>query len=225
MALKRLDWDSTFFGIDIATIENFETLTAEQLKKFDLVTFKVMTSDFDIVSKLHEYNFVPVEGELLFRKTVSVKYVPQIDNNLAIATENEIDEVANLAMESYQHSRFKKPWFSEEHRNQFYAEWAKKAVLGTFDDICIIYKAEEAVTGFITLRKIKNKLVIGLIAVSENYRGQGIAAALLDRANNFALENNCDEIQVATQLSNISAANLYIKNDYLLSESSIWFYK
>jgi dTDP-4-amino-4,6-dideoxy-D-galactose acyltransferase len=224
-AIKKLDWDSDFFEMKIGTVENLENLIESDFEKFDLIANKVSTSKLDISSRFADLGFTPVEGELLFVKNIIIsnKIVDSIP--LAVVNETEIGEVKRISMTSYNISRFKSPWFSEKQKNNFYGEWAEKAVLGLFDDICLAYKVRGAIAGFITLKKCEEYLVIGLIAVDSDLRGQGIASKLLLGAEKYAIKQNCKYIKVATQLSNISASNLYIKNGYRLSETSIWLYK
>ena len=60
----------------------------------------------------------------------------------------------------------------------------KKAVLGTFDDICLLtYDTENNVSGFVTLRRLsESEARVGLLAVMPNRIGQGIGKQLMSAA-------------------------------------------
>lgn len=61
--------------------------------------------------------------------------------------------------------------------------------------------------------------------MADNYQGQGIGKQLLKLAEQYALNNQCKKIQVATQTSNLAAINLYVKNNYTVNQSAYWLYR
>ena len=83
----------------------------------------------------------------------------------------------------------------------------------------------ENTIGFLQLLKGKNKsLIIDLIAVSENYRGLGIAEKMIS----FSILNcfkDLKEIKVGTQLGNYPAMEFYKKCKFSLTSSSYLLHK
>jgi len=81
------------------------------------------------------------------------------------------------------------------------------------DEVFIAYTKEDEEVGFITVKKRANTVNIGLLAVAESHRCQGIAKALLSRAALWALEevgyDPAASINVITQGSNLIACSCY----------------
>jgi dTDP-4-amino-4,6-dideoxy-D-galactose acyltransferase len=218
-----LAWDSEFFSKSIATITNINKVTIAELANFDLITNKVASDNYLKLTQFNQLGFCLAEGELTFIKELTENSVSEL--SIELATEVDISELVSLAKKSYVSTRFRQPWFTSEQSNNFYGTWIKKAVLGEFDDVCLIIKTADGIQGFISLKKVKKQIKIGLIAVSQAAQGKGIARKLLVMADVYALQQQCSQITVATQTSNIAAINLYSRNNYSLKESNYWLYK
>jgi len=218
-----LPWDSEFFSKNIATVTNIDKVTTDELANFDLITNKVASDNYLELTQFNQLGFSIAEGELIFNKKLTENSVSEL--SIELATEADISELVNLAKKSYVSTRFRKPWFTSEQSNDFYGAWIKKAVLGEFDDVCLIIKTADGIQGFISLKKVNTQIKIGLIAVAQAAQGKGIARQLLTMAEVYASQQQCNQITVATQTSNITAINLYSRNDYSLKESNYWLYK
>ena len=218
-----LTWDSEFFSKNIATVTNIDKVTTAELASFDLITNKIASDNYVELTQFNQLGFSIAEGELIFNKELPKNLVNQL--SIELATEVEISELVILAKKSYVSTRFRQPWFTSEQSNNFYGAWIKKAVLGEFDDVCLIIKTADSIQGFISLKKVNTQIKIGLIAVAQEAQGKGIARQLLAMAEVYALQQQCNQITVATQTSNITAINLYSRNNYTLKESNYWLYK
>ncbi|AXQ16686.1 hypothetical protein BS332_14625 [Shewanella algae] len=138
----------------------------------------------------------------------------------------DLTEVTKIVENAYNFSRFRAPWFNEEEQNKLYSTWLSKAILGEFDDFCLIYRTDEgSIAGFVTLKIDADNATIGLIAVSRQFSRQGIGHSLLAAVNNYCIENNLSYINVATQISNVAAINFYLDSGYKVSSTFYWFYK
>jgi len=226
--LQELQWESDFFSKKIATVIDVNALASTSFSNFQLITNKVSANDYSSINKLQNAGFLLSEGELVFNKNVCFNKETSIikgDFEPHIATLEDIDELVNIAQLSFTSSRYREPWFNDTQRATFYGLWIKKAVTGEFDDICLTIKENDNIQGLVSLKKEKEQLKIGLIAIAKAYRGKGIASKLLKLVDLYANKYNCKKISVATQTSNINAANLYIKNGYTLFNSNYWLYK
>lgn len=218
----RSDWDSDFFNKEIYTL-SFQAENTNPIRPA-LYWAKVPSFDYALINQLNKEGFVYVEGELNFSKRLdacSPENVP-----LSYASEADIEELLVLAKGLYQHSRYRSPWFKTAERDLFYATWIKNAVLGQFDDLCLISRSsEQKIEGFVTLKLQESKARIGLIGVNINFRKNNVARKLLSQAEAISIKEKCTFIEVATQSSNIAASNLYIGSKYKLSDSHVWLYK
>lgn len=221
--VEALIWDSEFFNKKIATVVDVNKVNDDEFSDFELITNKVASHHYLALTHFNRLGFTLAEGELIFNKKLTS--LPYCDESLTIADVDDIDAIVNLAQISYTSTRFREPWFTKEQSSQFYGVWAEKAVLGLFDDICLIIKTEQRLQGFVSLKKVGDDMKIGLIAVAPEAQGQGVAKRLLTLAEIYALDHQCTQVVVATQTSNLKATNLYIRNNYMLQESSYWLYK
>lgn len=218
----RANWDSDFFKKEIYTLSSKKENTNPV--KANLYWAKVQSYDYQLINQLNKEGFVYIEGELNYIKSLDT---PAPESwPLSYASEEDIEELLLLVKGLYQLSRYRLPWFKTYERDLFYATWIKKAVLGQFDDICLISRSSEnLIEGFLTLKLQGSGARIGLIGVNKHFRKKNVASKLLKQAEAFSLKEKCTFIEVPTQSSNIAASNLYIRNNYKLSDSHVWLYK
>lgn len=221
--IQSLIWDSEFFAKNIATVTDITNVTADELLPFDLITNKVTSDNYHGLNRFSQLGFTLAEGELVFNKKLTEN--PNSSLSIELAQKTDINELVNLAKKIYVSTRFRQPWFTDEQSANFYGAWIEKAVLGEFDDVCLIIKDKEIIQGFISLKKVNTEIKIGLIGVTQAAQGKGIARRLLALAELYAFKHQCNQITVATQTSNIKAINLYTRNNYTLKESNYWLYK
>ncbi|MBH0038953.1 GNAT family N-acetyltransferase [Pseudoalteromonas sp. SWN166] len=222
------EWDSQFFNRRIFSFElpAIETASYDWPKK-SLTTIKIGSADYPCLDVINRHGFSFVEGELVFKKAlpVTVKPASLTDFNAYLATKSSIDELKLIVSDLYVNSRFREPWFSSLERDNFYQMWAENAVLSKFDDCCLVLKSEGSISGFVTIRIRGEEATIGLIGVAEPFQGQGIGKKLLELVQDYCISKKATAVKVATQTSNISAANLYSKAGFAIADISYWFYK
>lgn len=222
------EWDSQFFNRRIFSFElpTIETASYDWPKN-SLTTIKVGSADSSFLDELNRYGFSFVEGELVFKKAVPVtsKSASLKDFEAYLVTESSLDELKLIVSDLYVNSRFREPWFTATEKNNFYQMWVENAVLSKFDDCCLVLKSEDSISGFVTIRIREGEATIGLIGVAEPFQGQGIGKKLLELVQGYCVAKKATIINVATQASNISAANLYSKAGFAIADISYWFYK
>lgn len=222
------EWDSDFFNRTILTIDLDALGTkVESWPENSLVTVKVDANNFQSLQHINNYNFSFVEGELVFQKKLlkNSNSDSLTDFDAYLATKSSIDELKLIVSNLYVNSRFRGPWFTSIERDDFYKTWIENAVLAKFDDCCLVLKVENTISGFITVRIRDCEATIGLIGVAAPFQGQGTGKKLLELVQSYSSAKKAKKIKVATQTSNISAANLYGKNGFAIANISYWFYK
>lgn len=219
------EWDSQFFNRKIFMLEPaaFEISNSDWPEN-SLMTAKVGSSDYSCFDVLARYNFDFIEGELVFKKQLAETSPPK-GLSAYLATESSLDELNLIVRDLYANSRFREPWFTSIERNSFYQMWVENAVLSKFDDFCLVLRSENAISGFVTARIRERVATIGLIGVAKSFQGQGVGKKLLQLVEDYCLVEKAKSIVVATQTSNIAAANLYSKAGFTIADISYWFYK
>lgn len=209
--VKKIDWDSTFFGyaigkIDLSKDNVFSELDIEQ-SKFDLI---YVFSDQIIPTLQDKLVDQKVTFELLLENSNEINKINIYPFNSVKYSKKQLEQ---LVIESGVFSRFKLDLnFKNNEFEKLYLEWLKQSVNGNYALELFVAKNKETLSGFITIQKVSEEIAtIGLIAVNKSCRGEGIAKELIIKAINYCKENKFTTLEVATQKENIPAMNLYNK--------------
>ena len=230
MKLERLDWDSTFFNYNVGRIivnENQSINLSEFLldsKKYKLVY---------IFSKLSLHNelFKLVDEKVVLHQELSSNSCDLSSDFFTIKSFDKLihnqQELEKLALESGIYSRFNiDENFKSGEYNKLYLKWIALSIEEKLAfDIIIATDKNETIVGFVTLNKKSENLVdIGLVAVSDGFRGKGIGKSLMNYALNKSFELGYKEIQVVTQITNINAMKLYESVGFNIKEKTFVYH-
>lgn len=226
--LEPLVWESEFFRLKSArlTPDTAATgITTQALDDYALVQAKVDASETHTLDALSALGFRLAEGET----DICVTVTPQ-DNALAagrLAIPEDIADVTAIARQAFRLSRFRAPWYQPDDSARFYTMWAEKAVLGTFDHLCLWIDDEQGNgLGFVTLRRLsEDEVRIGLLAVRPECQGQGAGKKLMAAAKKWCAEQGVSRLYVATQTGNLAAMNLYLASGGKVTRTAYWLYR
>jgi dTDP-4-amino-4,6-dideoxy-D-galactose acyltransferase len=223
--IKALPWESAFFAKQLGMLETSATrddLVLSDLASFDLVEARVPTSHLGTVDRLLEKGFKFVETEVAY--TYEIGH-PDEGTDFRVATSEDLHAVQALAQEAFQFSRFRPPWFAASDSARLYGVWAENAILGTFDDQCLVIEKYGRLLGFVTTRDDGNSSGrVGLIASSAGCRGKGIGTRLVRASVSWCASRGIQHLRVVTQLSNTCAMRLYERTGALVNEAAYWLY-
>lgn len=219
MTYSRLDWDSDFFGLEIAEIDyvQINAIDLIDLQRFDLIYLRNCVSEnFSIP----EFELKFQETKVLFSKKIKIKNPHVID---LVTNTDETPLNSNilypLAFESGKHSRFKLDQnFQKQKFIELYTKWIDNSIDKLFADKVIYIKKEQHVIGFVTVKIHEKYAKIGLIAVHPDSQGYGYGRILIQEAENYCIENDLFELQIPTQKENTSACHFYSKLGYSIIE-------
>lgn len=228
MILKRLDWDSTFFNLNVFLVQdeqcemfNFAEIEHElKILNANLVYLflKDNSPNFDVFSN---YN----NCILLDRKITLIKKL----SNLHIE-DSSIEEISNLNSEllelaflSGKDSRFKKDNKLTIFFEPLYQKWIQNSLSGSLASKVLVYKFNGSIIGFITIMIKNNSGQIGLIAVNPLFQGKGIGRKLINAIENYLIDNAVHELIVVTQKDNNQALDFYLSLDFkIIKEESVF---
>jgi dTDP-4-amino-4,6-dideoxy-D-galactose acyltransferase len=205
MQVKRLAWDSQFFGVRVG-----------ELKLDDLARFNRnglnKKSQFDLV---YLYSPMRIKGvELMDERIVYQKgilaqghaSVEEID----LAKESDFDRLLDLAIQSSHESRFRKDSrIADAKVDELYELWLKKSLSKQLADEVFFIRGLDKAQAFVTVKFKKAIADIGLIAVDEACRGQGLGRKLMDKVYNECVKNGTKQLELVTQASNVGACQFY----------------
>lgn len=216
--IKRLDWDSDFFGIKIGELIYEPQVNLENSIDFDLLYLKGKENfELEITNFINNFS----ETKLIFIKKLIENHFES--SNIFSVNEigNKTDEIYELAFESGKYSRFfLDKNFKLNKFQELYRKWVDNSILKIFADETLIYKEDNQVMGFITY-KINNEMAtIGLIAVHPNFQGKGIGSKLLQFVENKLSKKKVKKLLIPTQQNNVAACNFYKKQGYKIYETT-----
>lgn len=218
--LESLEWESTFFARPSAIVrlrEDAPGLQASDFAAWPRVQAKIPAGRADLLDALQQHGFQLVEGEVDLSITVS----RHPSAGAEIAAEQDIPALRQMAAQAFAQSRFRAPWYKPGDSGRFYAQWIENAVKGTFDHVCLVFRAVDGqIQGFVSLRKVNEQDArIGLLA------GRGMGKKLMQAALHWAEREQLSTLRVATQMGNTAALKRYIASGANVDATAYWLYR
>lgn len=222
-----LDWDSAFFGFRVASLE----LDVASDEKWLSARLANVTTDLLYVSH-SPITFKQFQGVLeqrsakywgnrvVWRKAIDVAALERVGDveEAAAATSDLVD----LAYASGHYSRF----FLDPKFRLFYHKLYRHWILTSFGiplGKVFTIAGDSGLEGFASASVEDGMGKVGLLAVAEARRGQGLGRRLLQRCEQYYAELGLTECRVITQKSNLAACRLYERAGYRIeSEQCIW---
>ena len=234
--IRYLQWDSDFFGLSVASLDGGH-LQAETSKvafdwcikeKIRCLYFLANGRDSQTLQYAYKagFKFVDVRVEMEFDfRNLQKTHAPSLEIK-PVTKVVELGCIQTLARKSHTDSRFFKDLnFDRIKCEKLYEEWIdrdfeKGNVLGFFPD------DRENIKGYITFTMESSDVArIGLIALEDQFRGQGVGAELLNITIAMSKKLKTKKLIVVTQATNTSALRLYEKAGFRISDTKIWFHK
>lgn len=219
--LKKLDWDSNFFGLQIAEYkESIQSNRSNQDIPFDLI---YVISNLDKRIKFEGFTKTFQENKLVYLKKNLIHQPIQTDKIRSFKDSNfDREELYGLAFESGKYSRFKRDNnFKEEQFKKLYKVWVDNSIDSNYATDVIIYVEENKIVGFVTFKISEDIGTIGLIAVLSNMQGKGVGKQLIKYVENRLIEKGIFKLSIPTQKDNIEACSFYEKLDYKIEDNII----
>jgi dTDP-4-amino-4,6-dideoxy-D-galactose acyltransferase len=234
--ISRLTWESEFFGFDIAQLkveEQGADLTLLNRVVMDCATPLIQTivpiAETKLTNALEGIGFRLIDLKVTYRIGVapvrSSSSERSSSSDIHVASVAEIPELRRLAADLFLDSRFFHQPFPPEKARLLFSVWVEKAVLGTFDEVCLTLTRKGRIAGFVTLRGGGQVTVIGLIGVSREERCSGAGSALIDAALQWAAARGTFALDVSTQGKNLAAQNLFISKGGRVHDVGAWLYR
>lgn len=218
--LEPLAWESDFFGLSTAIMRfpaSAPLLSEADFAPWQRLQAKIPAERHDLLDALQQQGFALVEGEIDLAIAVTQQACPGAE----IAGAGDIPVLRQLAAEAFAQSRFRTPWYAAGDSGRFYAQWIENAVKGTFDHLCLVFRAPEGtIQGFVSLRKLNDSEArIGLLA------GRGMGEKLMQAALSWAGQQQLSTLRVATQMGNTAALKRYIASGANIEATAYWLYR
>ena len=201
---------------------NTESLSLEQLPHGPaFVDAKVRVSQLQRVHYLEQLGFRLMDTNLQLSLEQTSLLPGSVLAACRWASPQDQAEVAAIAAQSFTVSRFHlDPQIPNAIANQIKAAWASNFFTGQRGDWMVVAVVHGKVAGFLQLLKGRtNSLIIDLVAVAPNFRGQGLGRSMIAYAAHHCLQS-LERIQLGTQVANVPALNLYRSLGFRIEQAS-----
>lgn len=225
--VKRLVWDSDFFGLRIG-----RTNTSSKEECVELAgQRKKLEENYDLVYVFssHGLGFCGDNAKLVDQKVVyclskDVSAEPNPNIEIWDGNKGVTDDLLDLALVSGKYSRFKlDEQFPTCSYERLYSRWIEQSVSRVIASEVFCYMIEGVPIGLVTLDRKADVGTIGLVAIHDNFQHRGIGTIMMQHVISYANEHQCGRLSVATQLENVPACKLYENNGFEVeSVTDVW---
>lgn len=217
--LEPLAWDSQFFGYPVARV-SLDQNSGEELDdlfkqlaagNFRLTYFFVAPGEKEMNERIIKKRGVLVDQKTVFQKPTEKHN--EFSNEITEFQGTEPNaRLRELALQAGTFSRFRidKNFIKNEYK-RLYLAWITRSVNKEIAFKTLVATKGSEIIGLTTLAEEKKCAHIGLVAVAETFRGQGIGRDLIRSADTIAFAMGFKEIKVVSQLQNKGACKLYEK--------------
>lgn len=237
--IKKLDWDSDYFGFNIAYLSCMH-LTENIYQRIDRFIRDERIRLVEYLCNCHDARSVRVAEDRGFRFTdIRLTFERNLDQDFSVelpegirfsqATAVDIPRLRLIAADLYEDSRYIfDPNFAPERIDEFYRGWVEKGVLGRYDDECwcLYLESSSEPFAFCTVRFLKQQAAsIGLVGLDPTRQGNGYGRKLLYNAFVMLRQRGVNTISVVTQGRNYAAQNLYLSAGFRIRSTQLWYHK
>ena len=223
MIIKKLNWDSEFFGIKIGKVIINNEIEFNPMKfkeqandeKFELVyvfKFQEMISCETLIKTDLELVDIMLTMSKKFEKEKFLNLPYEFRTELA---EEELIECYKIAEATSTVSRFyREVKIGPDKTIELYRIWIDNALNKSFSDGLFIVKDSNIVAGIHLIKTdIKNKIgYCSVIGVNPSYQGKGIGVILWEQAFGFwANEKDIELCKVPFSIQNTGSFNFHLK--------------
>jgi dTDP-4-amino-4,6-dideoxy-D-galactose acyltransferase len=215
MKVSKLNWDSDFFGYEVAKLDS-EFIEEEAINLPFKLLYVFSNNIINNTSLINADSKVELVKTELKKKDVVVEIFKK--------STHSFDRLFELVFLSGVYSRFKTDSnFQNNEFEKMYLHWIKNALLDPNNHV-LVKIVDNQLVGFLLLSLKEDFGRIELISVDEKYQKNGIGMDLIQSAENICTEKNIDCLKVATQGKNVNALNLYQKKGFLIIDTKFIYH-
>lgn len=234
--MDLLQWESNFFDRKIALLDGNKAISPNQLKqnvaetKMDMIQVLCSVQDRHKIKTVEEEGFHLADIKIEFKLELNAEQLKLLPLRwISVAKESDEERILQISTSLFSDSRFYgyEHIFEKKKVDLMFEIWLRKSIVGNKDDYCMVYKHDEKILAFATVKEDKQTKTarIGLFGVSASQQGKGIGDKLLKELGTFLYSSReIETVYLSTQGKNKKAMNFYAKNGFRITDMSLWYY-
>jgi ribosomal protein S18 acetylase RimI-like enzyme len=245
VALRRLDWDTEFFGVLMGTLAltdawppagapaaraaalaaDVRAALAEAARAgYAHLIFRVPAEDLAAAWGAAEAGLRLVD--IGVDSTFAVEHAPALPAPhpaVRPARPDDLPALQAIAADSFVFSRFAAdPFFTPAQVRAFHRQWITNLCAGLADTV-LVFEAEGEAVGFVSCARMGGAGRIPLIATHARLRRAGVGRALVTAALRWFAAAGVSAVHVKTQAQNYPALALYHRLGFTISKTDLTF--
>lgn len=199
--LRKTPWDSAAFGLDTYDVCSY---SREALEYADTLPghFTIKVAPLASKKLLHDFGYYYCDT-LVEPYSLRKNFVEHHHEKTGISKEIPLDELIAICNGAFEHGRFHRDFnLNQKDSDRRYNNWLQQ-LYSEQNVLSLMF--DNAVAGFFAC--VGNKIV--LHALSNRYKGKGLAKFLWSAACTRLFEDGYGEIFSSVSVSNLAVVNLY----------------
>lgn len=233
---EEIPWDSRFFGVSIARAipKRLDASALDAILDWcrshgiDCLYFLGVPDDTTTIQHLDAGGFQLVGVRVtLARPAESGR--GDVRGHVRRAVAGDIPALRDIASSAHRDTRFHADHrFDAARSDELYATWIENSVRGYANQV-LVAECDNAPVGYLTLHvdepDVGRTARIGLFAVHDRYRNQGIGRDLLRSAAQVLDVAGVTETSVVTAGRNVGALRLYKSEGFKTIDVALWYHR
>ena len=229
-----LEWDSKFFQHRIARLNRRRLDPATlatcaefcQQHRIDCI-YLLADSDDPQTPRLAEANdFHLTDIRVTLERPVAGEDLAVFDSkSTRFARESDLPTLRAIARSGHRDTRFYSDGHFEQNKcDLLYETWIENSFRG-FAQAVLVAEAEGEPAAYLACHLNEQTSQIGLLGVTEDHRGKGLATTLVRAFLSWSREQGARRAIVVTQGRNLQAQRLYQHNGFLTASMQLWYHR
>lgn len=206
-----LKWDSEFFHLKVVKVQN-DYLSVDPILKlkffyeenFDLMYYTSKEENIqNFENQYYDISLVSTRVPLIKK----INNITEIHPNISLYDKLPPDEnLISLAHLAGKQGRFgMDSRISKNIYNKIFENWIINSINKKMADEVLVYKDNDIIVGFATIKMDGNKGYVPLLAVDRQFEGKGVSFALMRAVETRLVESGCEYLLSGSQEKNKKA--------------------
>ena len=228
-----LEWDSNFFEKRIARLNrsrlNDATVTESHAwcdrNRIDCLYFLADADHRETPRLAAEHDFLLVDIRVTLERCISDLDEHAPSPEIRLGREDDLATLRAIAASGHRDTRFYfDGHFDRTKCDSLYETWIENSFRG-FAQAVLVAEVGGKVAAYLTCHLKQRQSQIGLVAVGNGNRGEGLGGKLVRGFFSWSRDHGATRASVVTQGRNLPAQRLYQRNGFVTASLQLWYHR